>query len=87
VLRDTVSRIGAQRVLLLIDACKSGGSIDAFSGAMDRKVLREVGRETGSPSSPRRARISSPPSCRRSATASSPTSCCRALRQSRSQPQ
>src|SRR5205807_8760919 len=24
-----------------------GGSIDAFSGAMDRKVLREVGREAG----------------------------------------
>jgi hypothetical protein len=47
VLREAVSRIGAQRVLLLIDACKSGGSIDAFSGAMDRKVLREVGRESG----------------------------------------
>jgi hypothetical protein len=46
-LSDALSRVGAQRVLVLIDACKSGGSIDAFSGAMDRKVLREVGRESG----------------------------------------
>jgi Caspase domain/WD domain, G-beta repeat len=46
-LRDALARIGAQRILILIDACKSGGSIDAFSGAMDRKVLREVGREAG----------------------------------------
>ncbi|MBV8664054.1 MAG: caspase family protein, partial [Hyphomicrobiales bacterium] len=45
--RDTLSRVGAQRILVLIDACKSGGSIDAFSGAMDRKALREVGREAG----------------------------------------
>jgi hypothetical protein len=46
-LRDALSRMGAQRILLLIDACKSGGSIDAFSGAPDRKILREVGREAG----------------------------------------
>ncbi len=45
--RDALGRMGAQRILVLIDACKSGGSIDAFSGAMDRKVLREVGREAG----------------------------------------
>jgi len=76
-LRDAVSRIGAQRILLLIDACKSGGSIDAFSGAMDARSP-EVGREAGIAIRSRRlARTSSPPSCPRSATASSPTSCSR----------
>ena len=46
-LRDMLSRVGAQRVLVLIDSCKSGGSIDTLAAAMDRRVLRSLGREAG----------------------------------------
>jgi WD40 repeat protein len=46
-LRDMLSRVGAQRVLMLIDSCKSGGSIDTLAAAMDRRQLRLLGREAG----------------------------------------
>jgi hypothetical protein len=46
-LRDMLSRAGAQRVLMLIDSCKSGGSIETLAGAMDRRQLRLLGREAG----------------------------------------
>ncbi|HYM04214.1 MAG TPA: caspase family protein [Stellaceae bacterium] len=46
-LRDAISRVGAQRVMLMIDSCKSGGSIDVLAGAVDKKVLRSLGREAG----------------------------------------
>ncbi len=46
-LRDALSRVGAQRVLIMIDSCKSGSSIETLAAAMDRKVLRSVSRDTG----------------------------------------
>lgn len=46
-LRDAIVRIGAERILLIVDACKSGGSVDVFAGSMDRKVLRDVARDAG----------------------------------------
>jgi hypothetical protein len=45
--RDLLSRIGPQRVLVLIDSCKSGGSIDTLATAIDRKLLRSLGRDAG----------------------------------------
>jgi len=46
-MRDLLSRVGPQRVLILIDSCKSGGSIDTLATAIDRKLLRSLGREAG----------------------------------------
>ncbi|HEY1796793.1 MAG TPA: caspase family protein [Stellaceae bacterium] len=46
-LRDMLSRVGPQRVLVLIDSCKSGGSIDTLATAIDRKLLRSLGRDAG----------------------------------------
>ena len=46
-LRDLLSRVGPQRVFILIDSCKSGGSIDALATAIDRKLLRSLGRDAG----------------------------------------
>jgi len=46
-LRDAIVQIGAERILLFVDACKSGSSLDTFAGAMDRKVLRDVARDSG----------------------------------------
>ncbi|HUI18115.1 MAG TPA: GLUG motif-containing protein, partial [Alphaproteobacteria bacterium] len=46
-LRDAVVGIGANQILLFIDACKSGGSIATLTGALDRKVLRQVARDSG----------------------------------------
>jgi WD40 repeat protein len=46
-LRDLLSRVGPQRVLILIDSCKSGGSIDTLVTAIDRKLLRSLGRDAG----------------------------------------
>jgi WD40 repeat protein len=45
--RDALSRVGPQRVLILIDSCKSGGSIDTLATAIDRKLLRSLGRDAG----------------------------------------
>ena len=45
--RDLLSRVGPQRVLILIDSCKSGGSIDTLATAIDRKLLRSLGRDAG----------------------------------------
>jgi hypothetical protein len=46
-LRDALVRVGAERILLFIDACKSGGSVETLAGGMERKVLRDVGRDAG----------------------------------------
>ena len=46
-LRDAVVDIGANQILLFIDACKSGGSVATLTGALDRKVLRQVARDSG----------------------------------------
>ena len=45
--RDLLSRVGPQRVMILIDSCKSGGSIDTLATAIDRKLLRTLGRDAG----------------------------------------
>ena len=45
--RDLLSRVGPQRVMILIDSCKSGGSIDTLATAIDRKLLRSLGRDAG----------------------------------------
>lgn len=45
--RDLLSRVGPQRVMVLIDSCKSGGSIDTLATAIDRKLLRSLGRDAG----------------------------------------
>jgi WD40 repeat protein len=46
-LRDLLSRVGPQRVMILIDSCKSGGSIDTLATAIDRRLLRSLGRDAG----------------------------------------
>ena len=46
-LRDAVVGIGANQVMLFIDACKSGGSVETLTSALDRKVLRQVARDSG----------------------------------------
>jgi len=45
--RDLLSRVGPQRVMILIDSCKSGGSVDTLATAIDRKLLRSLGRDAG----------------------------------------
>ena len=45
--RDLLSRVGPQRVMILIDSCKSGGSIDTLATAIDRRLLRSLGRDSG----------------------------------------
>ncbi|NYZ11054.1 hypothetical protein HL658_00715 [Azospirillum sp. RWY-5-1] len=46
-LRDQILRIGAQRVLVLIDACKSGALNRAFDGFADRKHLQTLSQQSG----------------------------------------
>lgn len=46
-LERLLSQAGPQRIMLMIDSCKSGGGIDALATGMDRRVLRSVGRDTG----------------------------------------
>jgi uncharacterized caspase-like protein len=44
---DEVVRIKAQKMLLLVDACKSGSLLVAFRGYEDRKVMAQLARATG----------------------------------------
>lgn len=48
-LKDQVAKIGAQKVLVLIDACKSGSAMLAFAsrGVEDRKAMAQLARSTG----------------------------------------
>jgi len=48
-LKDQVAKIGAQKVLVLIDACKSGSAMLAFAsrGVEDRKAMAQLARATG----------------------------------------
>ena len=46
-LREAIDHISAERILLFIDACKSGSSVQTLASALDRKVLREVARDAG----------------------------------------
>ena len=42
-----MKNIKAQKILLLIDACKAGGALIAFRGFEDRKALSQLSRSTG----------------------------------------
>jgi hypothetical protein len=46
-LKDFITRIKAQKILILIDACKSGAVLVAFRGFEDRKALSQLSRSTG----------------------------------------
>lgn len=46
-LRRSVKAIRAQKILLLIDACKSGAALVAFRGFEDRKALSQLSRSAG----------------------------------------
>lgn len=48
-LKEHVAKIGAQKVLVLIDACKSGSAMLAFAsrGVEDRKAMAQLARTTG----------------------------------------
>ncbi len=48
-LKNAVSQMGAQKVVVLIDACKSGSALVAFArrGVEDRKAIAQLARATG----------------------------------------
>ena len=46
-LSSSIKNITAQKVLVLIDACKSGAVLMAFRGFEDRKALSQLSRATG----------------------------------------
>ncbi len=46
-LRDAIVRMGAQKVFMLIDACKSGSMRRAFGGEADRKDIQSMSRTAG----------------------------------------
>ncbi len=46
-LADYVKQIKAQKVLVVIDACKAGAMLIAFRGFEDRKALSQLSRSTG----------------------------------------
>lgn len=46
-LAGLIKRIRAQKVLVLIDACKAGAALVAFRGFEDRKALSQLSRSTG----------------------------------------
>jgi WD40 repeat protein len=46
-LRRYVKAIRAQKILMLIDACKSGAALVAFRGFEDRKALSQLSRSAG----------------------------------------
>ncbi len=42
-----IKEMGAQKILMLVDACKSGAALVAFRGFEDRKALMQVARSSG----------------------------------------
>lgn len=46
-INDRIKNIGAQKVLMLVDACKSGAAMVAMRGFEDRKSLMRVARAAG----------------------------------------
>jgi WD40 repeat protein len=46
-LQQEIAKLGARKVLMLIDACKSGGAVVAFRGFEERKALRQLARAAG----------------------------------------
>lgn len=47
VIKEEVTKVGAQKVLMLMDACKSGAALVSFRGFEERKALRQLARSTG----------------------------------------
>ncbi len=47
VIQAEIQKIGAQKVLLLMDACKSGAALISFRGFEERKALRQLARSSG----------------------------------------
>jgi len=46
-LQKYIENIGARRVIMLIDACKSGSAVEGFRDQMDRRVIRRLGQSVG----------------------------------------
>lgn len=46
-IKAEVTKVGAQKVLMLMDACKSGAALVSFRGFEERKALRQLARSTG----------------------------------------
>jgi WD40 repeat protein len=46
-LSESIKNINARKVLVMIDACKSGAALLAFRGFEDRKALSQLSRATG----------------------------------------
>ena len=46
-MKDYIEKIGARRVIMLIDACKSGTAVAGFQDQMDRRVIRRLGQSVG----------------------------------------
>jgi WD40 repeat protein len=46
-LSDSLAKIPAQKVVLLLDACKSGSALVAFRGLEERKALLQLARSSG----------------------------------------
>jgi hypothetical protein len=46
-LKESIKKIRAQKILVLIDACKSGAVLVAFRGFEDRKALSQLSRAAG----------------------------------------
>jgi hypothetical protein len=46
-LKESIKKIKAQKILVLIDACKSGAVLVAFRGFEDRKALSQLSRAAG----------------------------------------
>jgi WD40 repeat protein len=45
--KDLISKIGAHKVVLLFDSCKSGAAINAFSEFENKRSMSELSRATG----------------------------------------
>ncbi len=46
-LKKLIEAIGARRVILLIDACKSGTAVAGFQDQQDRRIIRQMGQSVG----------------------------------------
>lgn len=46
-MKDYIEKIGARRVIMLIDACKSGTAVAGFQDQQDRRVIRRMGQSVG----------------------------------------
>lgn len=46
-LQKEIQKLGARKVVLLIDACKSGGAVVTMRGFEERKALRQLARASG----------------------------------------